>query len=568
MNKIEQLRKNIEDKLIINMTLEDVVKGVYGSDAKVVIEANEVEKIPSRIHELIDLKNPSNPDLTLTLADLGYSNMNISYYVIPEPGKDKIYIGSNRQLARKSFSPLSVVGYMNQLEKMLNVTLDANTQHTNLIYGKRDWISDAHVPGRGYVEADFKSIDVIEKCEYYNAIKTVDGVVICKDIDCKHNDGFLDDFFEIDKMNITFDYEQNQYMHTLTDVPNDVFEKIQTNLEEILLNIVASHSIVNLQKQASTLIDRIDDKILGRDYYSVANSLTTDYTYIKKRCGEQMKCFPSNPTGESLKEFLNYIDETKKVVATENADKLTMLKNQLNQTLENKKGFEAKVDELYALIKAKQKWWEENDCGLFSSVPDLVDNLSILLLQNPSSDILEKVKQLIKQIEVDICKLEKEHTIEPYYEDQEPIIIVPEDYIATYYSTKSVLNIVRQNLDFANEIVDGKHNNYDSDIENLTEKIKRHNNKISQTNEKFEILIWRSVDMINCLEKCDTTTEEVLNLLSSFDEVAVVSGLEVCNLEEYSKLQDRLFQINHIQSADFITGKEKGTVLTKKRSVN
>lgn len=227
----KKLLEKVDKYFTYKLALKDIIKSIYGEDAEIIIKEDIMYECSSNIEKI----NLSNPDIDriLNLRDLGYKIVSINYYV--KQGKDDnlIYTGTNKDSVYKYDEVLTESGFMSKLEKVLNIELNPNTEHAEIVY-KKVWPDDSHCL---CVAADFRNCEtIIDSVNINNAIKTKDGNIIAKSIDCKHFDGYSEDEFRPEKVLIDFDFKQNKLTSNLENVPDDVIKELKIALKDYFYN--------------------------------------------------------------------------------------------------------------------------------------------------------------------------------------------------------------------------------------------------------------------------------------------------------------------------------------------
>lgn len=227
----KKLLEKVDKYFTYKLSLKDIIKSIYGEDAEIITKEDIMYESPSNIEKL----NLSNPDIDriLNLRDLGYKIVSINYYV--KQGKDDnlIYIGTNKDSVCKYDEVLTESGFMSKLEKVLNIELNPNTEHAEIVY-KKVWPDDSYCL---CVPADFRNCETIIDCvNINNAIKTKDGNIIAKSINCKHFNGYSTDEFIPEKVLIDFNFKQNNLTSKLNNIPNEVLKELKIALKDYFYN--------------------------------------------------------------------------------------------------------------------------------------------------------------------------------------------------------------------------------------------------------------------------------------------------------------------------------------------
>lgn len=347
-NLDKKVVEKVDKYFAYKLSLKDIIKSIYGEDAEIIIKEDIKYESPSNI-EKINLSNP-DVDRILKLSDLGYKIININYYV--KQGKDDnlIYIGTNKDSVYKYDEVLTESGFMSKLEKFLNIELNPNTEHAEIIY-KKVWPDDSLCL---CVPADFRNCEtIIDSVNINKSIKMKDGNIIAKSIDCKHFNGYSTDEFIPENVLIDFNFKQNNLTSNLNNIPNEVLKELKIVLKDYFYNNqreIAKDILVVLKEYINEQMN-ISKKILFKTLATIYN-LYPDI--VENSSG--INAIPPLINEKAIEDFKNLSVKKRESFVSKYDEDKNKIENDLNNA-----GIE--IDnlqyEIEKILKHTEDCWEE-----------------------------------------------------------------------------------------------------------------------------------------------------------------------------------------------------------------
>lgn len=352
----KKICEKIDNYFTYKLSLQDIIKSIYGEDAEIVIKEKIEYESPANIKH-IDLNNP-DIERILDLRDFGYKVISLDYYVKQGEGENLIYIGSNKERVYKYDEVLTENGFMSRLEQVLNVELNPNTEYAEINYKTKQVLPDGYdvygnVPGF-YVPADFENYEsVIDSVNINKAIKTKEGKIIAKSIDCKHFEGYSTDSFKPENVLIEFNFKQNNLTSNLEKVPDEVVKELRKFLKNYFYNNqgeIIKDILVILKDYINENIDK-SKKLLFK-------SLETIYIFYPEivKYTSELNLVPPLIRKEEIEKFEECnISNHKTFVSKYNEDK-DRLESDLNDVSIE---IDTMQDEIEEILKRTKDCWEE-----------------------------------------------------------------------------------------------------------------------------------------------------------------------------------------------------------------
>ena len=310
----KKINNRIKKQFTVSMNLEDLTNKVYKQ--KVNFEptkkntSDSTQAVSANIKELFKEKI-SNPDLVLSLENLGYSYETISYYI--ETEEEKMELGIYNEPVIKLSNMISKAHFLTLLENMTKKEID---------FSKLEYLTWEEVAPALNREG-YASTCKCHNPNIFKNIQSIDGTILCKYLDFTNYQGYKSDDFFPKNIYVTINpleyfYEKLSLSEKLilfnescsNDIKQSIPELIDENqiIEQILL--IIKDEIV---KKVSKYIDLIDNKYIkgsenGVTKFDLDINKSLDFHYIN-HLSEIYKLDVPEFTIESLKIFKNNILE-------------------------------------------------------------------------------------------------------------------------------------------------------------------------------------------------------------------------------------------------------------------
>lgn len=537
----DKINKKIDNYFTYKLFLSDVIKKIYGDDSEIVIKEKVITQIPSCV-EKINFDNP-NINRILNLSDLGYQIMEINYYIKQKNNDELIYIGTYYENVNKYLESLTENGFMNKLEQILNITLNPNLEHTEIIYSKRqilpeDYETCSSIPGF-FVPADFDNYEeVIEDVKINKAIKTKQGKIIAKGLDCENFDGYSTDNFKPEKVDLNFNFISNNLDSSLLNIPNNVFQE--------LLKVAQKHFYNNeliIKDIVECIKEHINDNInLLKDIlFKSLNSIYTEYPKIKEYSFNINENVPFI-NYDNLKSFGEKILGDKKKISNNYDIEINSIKSDIEKIEQQKEKMELELKEM----KEKLKLYWDSFCSKETNIFVIEDNIDTEItlysrLENLYCEFEELILsgniQKIKQIEEAIMSAKKELNYGRKFENFYTFDFYGVDKTALPFDAASeFINFIEVNLNNNNNLIQELLNS-EKTIKELKNKLELMKENHYKEESKYEDITYHLNNLINHLYNLLYNKEKLLNIINSLEKIDSICYTGIKNSVEYKKLQ-------------------------------
>ena len=230
-------------------------------------------------------------------------------------------------------------------------------------------------------------------------------------------------------------------------------------------------------------------------------------------CKEKIGYMPENiPLYEKLtvKEFINFMAELKKIKKAERQESVSRLIKQLNlESVEN------------SLIKNISRGYKQR----VSLAGTLIGNPEILILDEPTVGLDPKqiieIRNLIKSLKENHTILLSSHILSEVNQICEKVIIINDGKIVAVDTPNNLENKISNNI--INVIVEDPHNNMERACKNISEILDVKLIRNDKKEKKYELKIKEKLDIrkkiFNELSKHDITVVELSKEESTLEEV-------------------------------------------------
>ena len=549
----KKVSEKIEKYFTYKLSLQDIIKSVYGEDSEIVIKEKIEYEIPSNIKN-IDLDNP-DAERILNLSDLGYKVISFDYYVKQGKNENLIYIGSNKEKVFKYDEVLTENGFMNKLEQVLNIELNPNIEHAEIIYQWKQIFPDGYelygsIPGF-FVPADFENREsVVDSVNINQAIKTKEGKIIAKGIDCKHFEGYSTDSFKPENVLIDFNFKQNALISNLEKVPDSVLKE---------LNIFLKNYFYNKQGEAikdilAVLKDYINENI-NKSQKLLFDSLETIYSLYPKVVEYSLKLNSTLPlvNQKEIKDFKNCnISNQEQFITKYNKDKEDLQKK-LNDI---RVGIDTIQSEIDAILKHTKDCWENYDSKEFNIFCINNNDFEPIQFSNSLYNAYHEFVSFFKQDEnVDLEQISK---ISAHIAEAREELEYGKSFSTIYNYDYMTLDDRELPFDAGDELADIlekylKKNGLVDEIisknkirKNLEEQLKNITNNYEKQNRIYKNLLYYVNIIDQTFDNLSTMSEKLFNFSHSFEKIDSINYSGIKNSIEYKKLQFYIELFNSI----------------------
>lgn len=537
----DKINKKIDNYFTYKLFLSEVIKEIYGDDSEIVIKEKVITQIPSCV-EKINFDNP-NINRILNLSDLGYQIMEINYYIKQKNNDELIYIGTYYENVNKYLESLTENGFMNKLEQILNITLNPNLEHAEIIYSKRqilpeDYETCSSIPGF-FVPADFDNYEeVIEDVKINKAIKTKQGKIIAKGLDCENFDGYSTDKFKPEKVDLNFNFISNNLDSSLLNIPNDVFQELLKVARKQFYNneLIIKDIVECLKEYSNNKINSAKDVL-----FNSLSIIYESYPRLMEYCSKINKKAPFINYG-SFKDFSEQIEKDKEEKINSHDKEIINIEENLKKMNEQSENLNFKIEEI---LKQMEYYWDvfwtkqvdifaiegnmDYDIAIHEKIENLYCQFKALLTQNGSLE-LEEIKQQIESAKKEINYGRQFDNI--FYGDYYSL---RKDELP-FDAASEFINFIEVNLNNNNNLIQELLNS-EKTIKELKNKLELMKENHYKEESKYEDITYHLNNLINHLYNLLYNKEKLLNIINSLEKIDSICYTGIKNSVEYKKLQ-------------------------------
>lgn len=539
----KKICEKIDNYFTYKLSLQDIIKSIYGEDAEIVIKEKIEYESPSNI-KYIDLDNP-DIERILDLRDFGYKVISLDYYVKQGEDENLIYIGSNKESVYKYDEVLTENGFMSRLEQVLNIELNPNTEHAEINYRWKQILPEGYdiyggVPGF-YVPADFENRgSVIDFVNINKAIKTKDGKIIAKSIDCKHFEGYSTDSFKPENVLIDFNFKKNDLTSNLEKVPDEVVKELRKVLKNYFYNNegeIIKDILVVLKDYMNENIDK-SKKMLFKSLETIYNLYPEIVEYSSK-----LNLVLPLINQEAIEKFKDSnISNHKTFVSKYNEDK-DKLESDLNDVNIER---DAIQDEIEEILKHTKDCWEEYSSKEFNIFCINDDDFEPINFWNYLDDAyyefvsffkqdgnvnLEQISKIREQIESARQELEYARSFDTIYDYDYRTL---DDRYLPFDAGEELANAIEKYLNknsLVEEII-----NKNKMIKNIKEQLENINGNYEKQNTAYNNLLYYVKRVDEALYNLAYNSEQLLNFSQSLEKIDSIYYIGIKNSIEYKKI--------------------------------
>lgn len=533
--------EKVDKYFTYKLVLQDILKEIYGDNSKIVIKENIVWDFPSNI-EKIDLNNPDTNRI-LKLSDLGYQKVEINYYIKQQNNDELIYIGTYKDRVDKYCECLTENGFMNKLEQILNVTLNPNTEHTEIIYGKKKTLPDDYetcgrIPGF-FVPADFDNYeDVINDVRVNKAIKTKQGKIIAKGLDCENFDGYSTDNFKPEKVELNFNFRENNLDSSLINIPSDVFKELLRVSQKHFYNndLIIKDIVECLKEYVNNNINPLKEVL-----FKSLKSIYEEYPQIKEYCFKLNESAPFI-NYDNLKSFREKILNDKDKKLNNYDTEITGFESDIEKIEAKKEKMELELEEMKDKLKLYWECFCSTETNIFVIDDDTDRHINIYgklenlycefeeLIKHGDSSKIEQIKKAIKSAKNELeygRKFENFYTFDYYSVDKTSL---------PFGAAEEFINFIEDGLNDNNNLIQELLNSKKT-IDELENKLDLVKENYDEEKSEFEYITYHLNNLINNLYNLLYSMGKLLNTINCLEKIDSVCYTGIKNSVEYKKLQ-------------------------------
>ena len=546
----KKINNRIKKQFTVSMNLEDLTNKVYKQ--KVNFEpikkntSDSTQAVSANIKELFKEKI-SNPDLVLSLENLGYSYETISYYI--ETEEEKMKLGIYNEPVIKLSNMISKAHFLTLLENMTKKEID---------FSKLEYLTWEEVAPALNREG-YASTCKCHNPNIFKNIQSIDGTILCKYLDFTNYQGYKSDDFFPKNIYVTINpleyfYEKLSLSEKLilfnesctNDIKQSIPELIDENqiIEQILL--IIKDEIV---KKVSKYIDLIDNKYIkgsenGVTKFDLDINKSLDFHYIN-HLSEIYKLDVPEFTIESLKIFKNNILEIennnlkhfiKKRELIETEKFKIEIKNKKNQLCfkKNKSAFLEKIIEFERLFENGEicdpNWYLEDTTYRSIEVEHLttyIDNIIYCLkaFLNDDTETLKENQFNLEFVSDNLDYIERMCNEYMSYDPQKFYVGNIDNFYEygkwdklPYQEIKLIIKYIKSEMPFLNDYKNGLYSN--DTTKTLDEQEDNCNTNIYNIERKINYDIEQNIRFIcDEIEKNSNIYDALTNIIGLLDTI-------------------------------------------------